>query len=329
MATGPKGRYEHYRRQDYALNSYHLQIFIILATLFFSPVAILKPAAAGEYHYTDQVLHTDTVWSGKVNISGVVVVAREATLKIEPGTTILFQKVDNNNDAVGDSEIRVLGRLLALGTLDRPIFFKSAEKYPQPKDWSFILIFTSGRKNILQHCRIQHAFSGLQVHFSTAEVTHSTFINNHEGLRFGRARLTIANNLFAENDIGIRFTRMEGPVSLTFNELIKNRIGIFLVPSGQNIQDFFEPKQNGKPWNTGHLLISGNNIYQNSWYDVSLGEKQFWDLDVGENWWGTTREKTIKKKIFDQARDPALGRILLQPIAREAFNKAGPGNFPH
>ena len=171
---------------------------------------------------------------------------------------------------------------------------------------------------------IKHGFSGLQAHFSTVNIANVTFQDNHEGMRFGRAKLSIKNNRFVDNDIGIRFTRMEGPVSIFFNEIRKNRIGVFLVPSGQNIQDFFEPDRSGKPWNTGRLLIKYNNISDNSWYNVSLGEKQFWDLDMSENWWGTSDLLKIRQTVFDKRRDAALGSVILEPVAPHAIAEAGP-----
>jgi len=155
-------------------------------------------------------------------------------------------------------------------------------------------------------------------------IANVTFRDNHEGLRFGRAKLTIKNNRFVGNDIGIRFTRMEGPVTISQNEIRENRIGVFLVPSGQNTQDFFEPERTGTPWNTGKLFITQNNIYDNSQYNVSLGEKQFWDLDMTNNWWGTDSVSKIRQTVFDNQRDATLGSVILEPIAAHAFAEAGP-----
>ena len=279
--------------------------------------------AATKMLYGDHVIDSDTVWAGEVIIKGVVLVGRKATLKIEPGTTIRFRKTDRDNDGIGDSEIRVLGRLLAEGRPDSPILFESAEQNPKPKDWSYLLIFTSGKKSSIDYCRFRHAFSGVQVHFSSAVISNSIFEKNNEGLRFGRARLSITNNLFRNNEVGIRFTRMEGPVRITQNEITKNRRGIFLVPSGQNIQDFFEPGRSGKPWNTGRLLITTNNIFNNSRYDLSLGEKQLWDLDVTGNWWGSLDPHLIQQRIFDKTTDPELGKALFMPYADKRFESAG------
>jgi len=298
----------------------HILCFFIIPAAF--TVAAVVNAVAGQIFLQDQVLSHDTTWSGEVVISGVIVVGRGVTLTIKPGTTIRFKRIDRNQDGIGDSEIRVLGRLLAQGTAEKKIRFVSAEENPAPKDWSFVLIFTSGRINLVSFCEFSHAFSGLQVHFSTAKVTNNTFTDNNEGLRFGRCHLLIENNLFRDNKIGIRFTRMEGPVFIRHNEVTRNQVGIFLVPSGQNIQDFFNPDRR-TPWNTGHLTISGNNIHANSHYNLDLGAKQLWDLEISDNWWGTTDSGRIEESIFDRHRDPLLGRAIFTPFAKNPFATAG------
>ena len=94
------------------------------------------PIENRERLFTDTIIHQDMTWSGDIAIRGVFVVGRGATLTIEPGTTVRFYRVDTNQDLIGDSEIRVLGRILAEGTKEAPITFKSAERNPAPKDWS-------------------------------------------------------------------------------------------------------------------------------------------------------------------------------------------------
>lgn len=287
---------------------------VLFVFSFLYPVPLL----AGPAVLHDMVLKTDTEWSGEIMISGVVVVGRNATLRIEPGTTIFFKKIDRNRDGIGDSEIRITGRLLAVGSPDRPIRFVSDEQAPAGKDWSYVLIFASGKENKIQHCEFRHAFTGLQVHFSTAVVSDSLFKDNNEGMRFGRARLNIERNRFVGNDVGVRFTRMEGPVLLRHNDITGNRIGVFLVPSGQNITDFFEPDRS-RPWNTGRLTIISNNIHDNSRYDVNFGEKQYWDLEATGNWWGTQDPEQIEAKFFAQNRDQTLGLVLFRPFADQPF----------
>jgi hypothetical protein len=282
-----------------------------------------EPAASPPLYLKSQVIRADTSWSGQVIIEGVVVVGRRATLTIAPGTSIRFKKLDSDNDGTGDSELRVLGGIIAEGSAKRPITFGSAEEDPAPRDWSYLLIYTSSRHNRLDFCEFRHGFSGLQVHFSTVSVKNCLFEDNNEGLRFGRADLSVTNSLFTGNDLGVRFTRMEGPALLNNNEITGNRIGIFLVPSGQNIQDFFEPDRSGKAWNTGRLKVSGNNIYANSNYNLSLGEKQFWNLEIADNYWGSTNPEEIAATIFDRRRDESLGQVIFEPFAGKKIAEAG------
>jgi len=299
-------------------------LFAVLALILSGLAAESAGAGEKDLQFSDTIIHQNMTWSGEVSIRGVFVVGRGATLTIQPGTTIRFHRIDSNNDNIGDSEIRVLGGIQALGTKDAPITFKSAEKEPAPRDWSYVLIFTSAEKNNLRYCIFRDGFSGLQVHFSTASVSDSLFMDNNEGLRFGRAKLMLEHNTIENNNIGIRFTRMEGPVEITGNNITGNRIGIFLVPSSQNIVDFFDPKAAGRPWNEGHLLIKGNNIHGNADYDLNLGAKQKWDLAITGNWWGTTDPKQIHAKIFDKSRDDALGKAIYEPFLSAPVDDAGP-----
>lgn len=271
----------------------------------------------------NSMISEDTEWSGTIVIDGVVVVARTATLTILPGTTILFKRRDTNQDGIGDSELRIIGGIKANGSPSQPIIFKSAEPHPKPKDWSYVLIFTSGKKNTLSYCQFHDAFTGLQVHFSTVAVSNSVFSRNNEGIRFGRAKLTMHHCQVTNNEIGVRFTRMEGPVEIQHNDISHNQVGIFLVPSGQNIIDFFEPGRTGKPWNEGHLDISANNINSNCDYNLKLGAKQLWDLKVADNWWGTTSAATAHQQIFDYQRDQELGRAIIEPMATNLVYGAG------
>lgn len=284
-----------------------MALIFLTGDLFASETLVLR----------NTVIKKDTVWTGNVVVEGVVVVGRKATLTIQPGTVVRFKKIDTDLDGIGDSEIRVLGKLLAVGSQKAPIFFQSAEKTPQPKDWSYLLIFSSSEINKIQFCQFRHGFTGLQVQFSTATVSDCLFEDNNEGIRFGRAKLTISGNIIQKNNIGIRFTRMEGPVEIRHNQINANRVGIFLVPSGQNIRDFFQPGRGGTAWNEGHLTIAKNNISNNSEYNLKLGAKQMWDLNVSENWWGTTALKEIRETIFDKFRDDELGEALIEPIAKQ------------
>lgn len=307
---------------------WQLPIFVIIILAALTGQASGQPQlqkSVTSQYLKEQVIRNDTIWSGNITIEGVVVIGRAATLTIKPGTSIRFKKIDRDQDGIGDSELRILGGIIAEGNAEKPITFSSAETKPTMRDWSYLLVYTSSKINRIDFCEFRHGFSGLQVQFSTASVKNSLFIGNNEGLRFGRADLVIENNHFTGNSIGIRFTRMEGPVIIENNEISDNRTGIFLVPSGQNIRDFFEPDRSGRAWNTGHLKISNNNIYDNYAYNLNLGEKQFWNLDMKGNYWGTDKTELIEARIFDQNRDETLGKVFYKPLTTKKISSAGIG----
>jgi hypothetical protein len=271
-------------------------------------------ASRGVLRLDDAVIDRDTVWSGRVEIAGRVVVAPGATLFIRPGTVVRFRKVDRDKDGVGDGELRVLGRLAAEGTPRQRIRFISAEKKPRPGDWSYILLFTSGAENVLRYCVVEHAFTGFQAHFSRAVVSDSVFAENHEGLRFGRAELRIEHNDIERNRYGIRYHRLEGPVAMEYNRIRNNDVGVFFVPSGQNRVDFMPDEYEADPAYAMMPVIRFNAISGNREYDYRLGDRQRYDTVARENWWGTAAQEKIQEKIFDNRADAELGSVQLTPV---------------
>jgi plastocyanin len=267
----------------------------------------------------------DTVWQGDVEVTGTVLVRRGATLSIRPGTTVRFVRTDSNGDGIGDGEIRVLGRLVAHGTKGKPVRFRSASKRPRPGDWSYLLVFASAGETSLRHAIVEDAFSGLQVHFSRARVTDSVFRNNREGIRFGRAELVIENNEITKNRYGIRHTRLEGSILIRYNAIYGNHVGIFLVPSNQNIVDFSETYVVRDRPARDQPIVCYNNLAGNRLYDYQFGERQGYDVDLAGNWWGSTDIRSIRRKIYDREVDPTLGSARIFPVLRAPARRAGVG----
>jgi hypothetical protein len=71
------------------------------------------------------------------------------------------------------------------------------------------------------------------------------------------------------------------------------------------------------------LQISKNDIYDNSAYNLSLGEKQFWDLDIPGNYWGSDDPEKIAETIFDRGRDKSLGQVIYTPFAARKISAPG------
>jgi ubiquinone/menaquinone biosynthesis C-methylase UbiE len=266
----------------------------------------------------DSMIDTDTVWKGNVIINGKVSVKRGVTLTIEPGTIVKFNKLDRDNNGVGDGEIMVEGRIIARGTSQDRIIFTSDEKMPKAKDWSYVLLLATGEDNIFEYCEFQYAFSGLQVHYSNAKVTDCLFDKNYEGIRFSRTNIFMQYNSFLNNNIGLRYTMLGGKVIIENNLVSNNNVGVLFRQQHVNSVDFDEmPKAAEQP------IFRSNNIFKNREYNLKFGDGQSMDIDVTNNWWGEKQKERIENFIFDKKRDSSLGQAIYLPYLTEPVKDAG------
>ncbi|MBU0730547.1 MAG: hypothetical protein KKE17_00525 [Proteobacteria bacterium] len=260
---------------------------------------------------SDITIDKNTVWAGNILVNGVVSIKRGVTLEIEPGATVKFERIDRDNNNIGDGEIMVEGRIIARGSSERKITFTSAEKEPKPKDWSYVNIIASGAPNVFEHCVFEYGYSGIQSHYSNATVTDSLFHKNNEGLHFNTVNLVAERNSFIDNGVGIKFSRLEGKVLLRHNLVTNNGIGIQFVHQHINAVDFDNLHKVIEP-----PVFEENSIYANSKYDFSMGDRQAIDLSMKNNWWGSDSSAVISDHIFDKNDDDELGVVLYDPFLK-------------
>jgi hypothetical protein len=270
---------------------------IVIGTTVGNPVLI-----------TDSVIDRDTVWQGEIHIRGVISVKRNATLTVRPGTVVKFVKTDKDNNSVGDGEIMVEGRLIAKGTSDKRILFTSAEVNPKKGDWSYVQFISSDPDNVIENCQFEYAYAGVMIHYANVKLSNNLFINNRRGLHFTSTDMPVDHCTFVDNLIGIYFVRHEGDVRFTNNEITRNEIGVLSVKQHINLVDFETMDQGKEP-----PRFEGNNIYNNSKYNFSLGEDQDRGLNIAGNWWGQTKKEAIADTIYDQSNDKTLGKITFEP----------------
>ena len=262
--------------------------------------------AADQPLFLDKAYITeDTTWGGTVVLRGQNVVRRGVTLTLLPGTVVKFAWIDENGDNIGDGELTVEGRIIAKGTKENPILFTSAKESPAPKDWTFVQISVS-KDSLIEHCIFEYAFSGLQVHYSTATIHNSLFRKNFEGIRFSTTDILIENNDIVDNYYGIR---CEANGSRT--TVRKNRFH-------GNDNAFFPVRKTGKS-----VQVYDNNFEGSKNYQIKLGQTQYEALDFTNNWWGTTDPAKIAEGIFDKAAEPLLGKVKFEPFLHEPVQGAG------
>lgn len=276
-------------------------LFTLLVLLLCIPArAAERPLKLDKAYITE-----DTTWSGTVILRGQNVVRRGVTLTIEPGTVVKFAWIDEDGDDIGDGELTVEGRLVASGTPDKPILFTSARENPAPKDWTFVQISVS-KDSRVEHCIFEYAFSGLQVHYSTATIRESLFRHNFEGIRFSTTDILIEHNDIIDNYYGIRCEANGSRTTITKNRFADNNNAFFPVR---------------KTWDT--VKVFDNNFEGSRNYQVKLGQTQYKNLDFKENWWGSTDPQQIASGFFDRSMEPALGKVIFKPFLQQPVADAG------
>ncbi|MDU0459535.1 MAG: right-handed parallel beta-helix repeat-containing protein [Geobacteraceae bacterium] len=159
---------------------------------------IFKDAVAVVYDRV--VLTEDTILRGNVLIKGYLVVAPQATLRIEPGTTIRFAGVSTGNNA---ARLVVQGRIIAVGTVESPIVITSDRNRPARGDWGGISLVSSEKRNQLEHCRIEYANSAIEAQFSTVSLKMVAISRSHTGFMMRDTVAQMAGGSISESETGI------------------------------------------------------------------------------------------------------------------------------
>ncbi|PLX82511.1 MAG: hypothetical protein C0614_06115 [Desulfuromonas sp.] len=264
----------------------------LLLVLILAGCATTSPPQTDQRVYRDQLIENDVTWSGRILIDGSVKLAKGTTLTIAPGTEVAFVRRDLDADGLGDSTLVVEGRLLAIGTRKEPIRFISAAADPQPGDWLEIRVDFS--KDVhLRYCEIRDSAYTLHAHFTRGVVEDCTIRYNIDGCRLGQASFVFRNNLIEHNrGKGINFRNSS--VEIHHNIVRYNDSGIFLF-------------ENDRP-----ITIQDNNLYSNL-DNFRLGDFFTGDVTLNGNWWGTADPLQAQATIYDQARDPAIGKVMIKP----------------
>jgi len=277
---------------------------LVPALLLVCCLVPVPSAADGETVLTDGVVEEDTLWSGRVLLTGRTTVKKGAVLTIAPGTVVSFAWTDEDGNGIGDGELKVEGRLVARGTREEMITFTSAREEPQARDWTFVMIELGG-ENVVEHCLFEYAFTGLQMHFARGTVRGSVFRRNFEAMRFSTADLLIEGNSFVGNTYGIRYESRGSETTIRRNDFTGNEYAFFPVVKC-----------------TSTVKIHENNI-ESRGYNVKMGLEQRADLDFRGNWWGSAEKEVIENGFFDGRREESLGRVLYRPYLQEPVQGSG------
>jgi parallel beta-helix repeat protein len=186
--------------------------------------------------YGDDVMLGSVVWQGRIEVNGIVRVPENSRLIIMPGTVVEFGKKDANNDGIGDNGLLIQGNIIAKGTKEDPIFFRSAGKDRGMTDWDSINILNSDNaQNLIEYCQIENAYRGLHFHFSNVAVTESVLRNNERGVQFQESIVEIRGTHFYGNK-SVLWAR-DSEIIFSGNVISRNYSGVNLFRNTLSFKD--------------------------------------------------------------------------------------------
>ena len=151
-------------------------------------------SAAAALSYVGTVLTEDTTWAGEIFVEEGVTVAPQVTLTVEAGTTVRFRE---------NALLFIQGRLTVNGTVERPVLLTSEYVEAQPGDWQGIFLAGSEKNNIITHCIVEGADTGLSAAFSRISLTSVFMKRCSTGASFDDSFATIRNGGFRKGGVGI------------------------------------------------------------------------------------------------------------------------------
>lgn len=214
----------------------------------------------------DDVLTGETIWEGRIRIAGRVRVPAGSRLVILPGTVIEFAKHDRNGDGIGDNGLQLQGILIAKGSPQRPILFRSAQPRPSAGDWDAVNIFNSdGTQNLVEHCVFEHAYRALHFHFANVFVQRSEFAHNLRGLQFQESAVVLRDNTILHNRSAIRARDSE--VELHGNYVAANYAGVSFLRTNLRAGDnhIVANLREGLRIRGGSSWLQTNTVVGNRW----------------------------------------------------------------
>jgi Right handed beta helix region len=179
------------------------------------------------YAYENATITEDVSWHGAVVVKGALVVAPQATLRIEPGTEIRFMASRGSRQL---PRLVVMGRIEGIGTLDHPILFASRAAAPVNRgDWGGIVLLSSEKRNLLEQCRIEGAETALEGRFSNISLKSVSITASHTGLSLRDCTADVSMSTVSDCETGIEAHDSE--LELRDTAVAQNRRGTALYRS--------------------------------------------------------------------------------------------------
>ncbi len=175
----------------------------------------------GDFSYENATLAEDVTWSGTVLVRGSLVIAPQATLRIEPGTVVRFMKSAILHQT---PRLVVMGRLQCSGTVEKPVLFAPNFAEAARGDWGGILLLSSEKRNQCDNIRFEGAETAIEAHFSKFSAKGLTISRAGTGLRLRDSIVALTTVAVSDCETGLEAHDSE--LDLREGTLANNRRGV-------------------------------------------------------------------------------------------------------
>lgn len=175
----------------------------------------------GDFSYENTTLVEDVTWRGTVLVRGYLVIAAQATLRIEPGTVVRFMKSPVLRHP---PRLVVMGRIQCTGTEEKPVLFAPNFAEAARNDWGGVLLLSSEKRNEFGNVRFEGAETAIEAHFSTLAAKGVTISRTGAGLLLRDSVVALTASDISDCETGLELHDSE--LDLREVTLVDNRRGI-------------------------------------------------------------------------------------------------------
>lgn len=132
-----------------------------------------------------------------------------------------------------------------------------------------------------------------------------------------------SNTIQGNAEDGVRVSNESGAMYLTL-------YGNVITDNDENGVNFYSASDDGQFYELTHNTIQGNATgYTNSgFYDVDMGDNEYYDVFALDNWWGSTDRAVIDAHINDYHDDSSLGELRYSALSEALAFAPQPSTGP-
>ena len=190
------------------------------------PVERQPVITQGDFSYENATLVEDITWRGTVLVRGYLVIAPQATLRIEPGTVVRFMKSPIMRQI---PRLVVMGRIQCNGTVEKPVLFAPNFAEAAKGDWGGVLLLSTEKRNQCDNIRFEGAETAIEARFSIFTAKGVTINRTGTGLLLRDSVVALTTAVISDCEIGLEVHDSE--LDLREGTLTNNRKGILAYRS--------------------------------------------------------------------------------------------------